>query len=212
MESTSNTRPTRRTILDFLKRNGAVSATLLAKELGVTAMAVRQHLYALQDQKMVTTTSQAGQRGRPVKLWALTAEAQDLFPNAHQDLAVELLNHMSSAFGEQGLHTIIDRHSQSQTKTYAAALQGINRLSDRLQQLALIRSSEGYMAEVQADGDDWLFIENHCPICAAARQCTHLCSNELQVFQSVLGPELTITREEHILQGPRRCLYRIKAN
>ncbi|PHR61786.1 MAG: transcriptional regulator [Robiginitomaculum sp.] len=211
MKSVSKTGPTRRTILDFLKRNGPVSATHLADELGVTAMAVRQHLYALQDQKMVATTSQAGQRGRPVKLWSLTTETQALFPDAHQDLAVELLNHMRSAFGEKGLHTIIDKHSQSQTENYAKALHSISQLSDRLQQLALIRSSEGYMAEVQADGDDWLFIENHCPICAAARQCTRLCANELQVFQSVLGPDLTITREEHILQGPRRCLYRIKA-
>ena len=54
-------------------------------------------------------------------------------------------------------------------------------------------------------------IENHCPVCSAARACTGLCANELQVFQDVLGDEVRVAREEHILQGARRCVYRVSA-
>ena len=38
----------KRAILDLLKRNGPSEASVLAEALGVTAMAVRQHLYALE--------------------------------------------------------------------------------------------------------------------------------------------------------------------
>jgi predicted ArsR family transcriptional regulator len=56
-----------------------------------------------------------------------------------------------------------------------------------------------------------LLIENHCPICAAARACTNLCAGELRVFQQVLGPGVTVERIDHILAGARRCAYRVKA-
>ena len=86
---------------------------------------------------------------------------------------------------------------------------GKKNLAARLHKLAEIRTGEGYMAGVKQVGDDWLFHENHCPICSAAKTCTKLCANELWVFQELLGQDVTITREEHILAGARRCLYKI---
>jgi len=67
------------------------------------------------------------------------------------------------------------------------------------------------MAEVepQADGT-LLLVENHCPICAAARECQNFCRSELDVFRRVLGPGCAVQREEHILAGERRCVYRIR--
>ena len=81
----------------------------------------------------------------------------------------------------------------------------------RLEALANIRTGEGYMAEVVEDSDgSLLLIENHCPICDAARVCTGLCAGELEVFQTVLGSRVQIERGEHILEGSRRCTYRIR--
>lgn len=72
-----------------------------------------------------------------------------------------------------------------------------------------VRSAEGYMAETRRDGDDFLFIENHCPICAAAQACMGFCRSELELFRQVLGEDVRVEREEHILLGARRCAYRI---
>ena len=43
----------RRAILDTLKQDGPQDARALAERLGVTAMAVRQHLYELVEQGLV---------------------------------------------------------------------------------------------------------------------------------------------------------------
>ncbi|MDQ7018283.1 MAG: transcriptional regulator [Robiginitomaculum sp.] len=206
---TSVLRDPRRAIMDVLKLQGAQPAAALAKRFGVTAMAVRQHLYALQEEGMVAAQSQPSGRGRPTKLWALTAKAEGLFPDAHQELAVDLLSHMRAQFGEAGLAGIIDRHSTAQRHSYEAALAGHKTLEARVNALARLRNDEGYMAAVKRDGKDWLLIENHCPICAAARSCTRLCANELDVFTQVLGPTAKVVREEHILAGARRCAYRV---
>ncbi len=203
-------RDTRRAILDTLKRQGPLSAAALARRFGITAMAVRQHLYALQNEVMVCSNAAPSGRGRPVKLWALTERAQSLFPDAHQELAVDLLDHMRAQFGDAGLRAIIDRHSTAQGKAYEKAMTGLKSLDERVKMLAQLRHDEGYMAQALCDGEGWLLIENHCPVCAAARQCTRLCANELQVFESVLGPGARVRRVEHILEGARRCAYRIE--
>jgi predicted ArsR family transcriptional regulator len=65
------------------------------------------------------------------------------------------------------------------------------------------------MARVEKEDRDWLLIEDHCPICAAAQSCQGFCRSELQLFREVLGAEASVTREEHLLAGARRCVYRI---
>ena len=83
-------------------------------------------------------------------------------------------------------------------------------LKERLQQLARVRTEEGYMAEVRPDGrGGFLFIENHCPICAAATACQGFCATELDLFRTVLGPHASVERTEHIISGDRRCVYHV---
>ncbi len=67
------------------------------------------------------------------------------------------------------------------------------------------------MARLEQDGEDWLLIEDHCPICAAAQTCQGFCRAELRIFQEVIGTQATVTREEHLLSNARRCVYRVSA-
>ena len=200
---------TRSTILDHLKRGGPQSAGTLAKALGVTPMAVRLHLYELAEEKLVEESSRPQGRGRPTKIWSLTGAASRIFPDAHQGLALEMIDSIREMFGEEGLARVIDRHSETQLALYEAAMDGIDGLGERVKTLADLRSREGYMALAAEDGGDWLLIENHCPICSAATACQRLCANELDVFRAALGAGAAVTREDHLLAGARRCVYRI---
>jgi predicted ArsR family transcriptional regulator len=202
--------PTRQAILDLLKRQGEQSASTLGKALGVTPMAARLHLYDLQGEGLVEERSEAKGRGRPVKYWSLTAAAARVFPDAHQGLAVEMIQSVEELFGAAGLARLVKKHGSRQRAAYGEKLKPAKTLGERVRRLAGERSDEGYMAEIQRDGRDWLLIENHCPICSAAKACTGLCANELKVFASVLGKDAKVTREEHILAGARRCVYRVK--
>ncbi len=202
--------PTRRAVLDLLKRLGPRDAGDLAAELGLSAMAVRQHLYALRDDRLVTFAEQPRPIGRPAKLWRLTAAADRYFPDAHAELTVALIESMRHAFGDDGIHRLLTVRSRAQIATYAGRVDRRASLRHRLSALAEIRSEEGYMAEVRdADDGAYLLIENHCPVCRAAAACTGLCAAELTVFRAVLGPDVEIARTDHILAGARRCAYRV---
>ncbi len=202
---------TRRAIMDLLKREGAQSAQQLAAELGVSAMAVRQHLYALEGQKMVTFTEVPRPRGRPEKQWQLTSGAASFFPDGHADLTVDLIGAMGEAFGSSGLKKLLEVRAQQQLEHYRGHVSRYKSTRRRLERLAELRTQEGYMAEVLTESDGTLlFVENHCPICTAAASCTGLCGAELDVFRGVLGDLADVERCEHILNGDRRCVYRVR--
>ena len=204
---TAETR-SREAILDMLKRRGPLTATEIAETLSLTAMAVRQHLYALQAEALVAYSAQPRPIGRPAKLWRLTEASDRFFPDAHAELTVDLIAAAREAFGAEGMDRLLAIRTRDQIAAYGQRIGGRRALAERLEALAAIRSEEGYMAEVQkAEDGAFLLIENHCPICHAAAACTGLCAAELSVFQAVLGEDVEVRRSDHILAGARRCAY-----
>jgi predicted ArsR family transcriptional regulator len=200
-------------VLSLIKREGPVSADSLAERLSLTAMAVRQHLAALALEGLAAFAEEGRPRGRPVQMWSAAPKANAYFADSHSALAADLVVQMKKAFGEDGMDRILKLRTAEQEKTYRARTDAARTLKGKLDQLAKIRSAEGYMAEVRRDSEtgDWLFVENHCPVCAAARLCTGLCREELALFNRVLGKEAKVERLSHILAGAGRCAYRVSA-
>ena len=203
-------RKTRRAITKLLKTEGPIGSAQLAERLGLTPMAVRQHLYALQSEGLVSAEERPVPIGRPAKFWHLTREADRLFPEAYAELSVALIDSVKDAFGDEGLERVLTSRCARQRMDYGKRIQAGHSLKRKLEELAKVRTEEGYMAEVRADGEgSFLLIENHCPICAAANACQGFCATELDLFKSVLGPGVTVERAEHIISGDHRCVYRI---
>jgi predicted ArsR family transcriptional regulator len=201
----------RAAVRDLLKREGPISADSAAERLGITAMAVRQHLYALEADGEASHVEEARPRGRPAKLWRATAAADSHFADSHSALAGDLIVQVKRVFGEDGLDKLLKLRNAELEKTYRAKTDKAQSLKAKLEALARIRSAEGYMAEVKRDPETghWLFVENHCPICAAARLCTGLCREELALFHRVLGKDIRVERLSHIVAGAGRCAYRV---
>ncbi|KQX89582.1 helix-turn-helix transcriptional regulator [Variovorax sp. Root473] len=196
-------------ILSTLKTRGALGIPDIAKVLNVTVEAVRQQMSKLEAEGLVDAESRSSGRGRPTQIWRLTGEGHKRFPDTHAEMTVQMISAVISVFGEKGMDQLIGAREAAMRATYTEAMRGARNLETRLERLADIRSREGYMAEYRAEGDGFLFIENHCPICTAAQACTGFCRSELQLFDEVLGPEADVSRVEHVLAGARRCAYRV---
>ena len=201
----------RERVLFVLKTKGPQTAARMAKRLGVTTTAVRQHLSVLQGEGLVDFTDERRKVGRPARLWRLTLRAYDRFPDSHADLAVEMLLAIRSAFGEEGLERLTEEKTRQQVENYRARMPGPSALlKERVATLTRIRREEGYMAEWRRRRDGTFeLVENHCSIAKAARVCPNLCSSELSLFRSVLGDDVSVNRVEHILSGDRCCAYQI---
>jgi predicted ArsR family transcriptional regulator len=206
-------RNTRHAILEILKRRGAQPAKDLARALGITPMAVGLQLASLVEEKLVAAAPDpigTGKRGRPVQHWGLTEAAGRVFPDAHAVLAAGLLGSLQEIYGDGGMQRLLDARTRQQEEEYLKAVPAKAGLKAKVEALARLRDREGYMTEVEKTADGgFRLIENHCPICTAARTCQGFCRSEWQVFSRVMGPGARVTREEHLLSGSRRCVYSI---
>ena len=195
-----------------MKTKGPQTAASLAAQLGVTPMAVRQHLQAAEADGLVSFTDERRKVGRPARIWSLTSKAAKRFPDSHSDLTVDLLEAVKTTFGSEGLDRLITERTRKQRASYLERMPAVEApLEEKLAALAGIRSVEGYMAEWQKEDDgSFTLSENHCPICAAATFCQGFCRDELAMFREVLGEGVIVERTDHILSGARRCAYRVE--
>ena len=198
-------------VLFQLKMHGPQTAARVGKRLNVTAMAVRQHLAVLHGEGLVDFTDERRKVGRPARVWQLTPKANDRFPDSHAELAVEMLQTIQGAFGEEGLERLTAERTRTQVESYRARMPSRDRpLEERVAALARIRREEGYMAASRRVRKGTIeLVENHCAISRAAQFCPKLCGGELTLFREVLGDRVIVERIEHMLSGDRRCTFRI---
>jgi len=200
-------------LLHALKAAGPQTAEALGRKLGMTAVGARQHLARLQEEDLVVAEDRSAGVGRPKRVWSLTEAGHARFPDNHAGLTLELIAAIRKTGGDAMLDQVIGLREQAALKTYRARLEGARTLKEKLKRLAAIRSEEGYMARSEAGKDGaLLLIENHCPICVAAKSCQGFCRSELSLFRTVLGNDATVERTEHVLGGAHRCVYRVSAS
>jgi predicted ArsR family transcriptional regulator len=163
-------------ILFQLKGLGEAQAETLARRLGISVQAVRQRLERLLTDDLVSFSDRASGRGRPRRLWSLAPGAAGLFPDTHAQLTVDLIGSIRRELGEPAFARLLQRRCDDITAAYRKRLAGQRTMEKKLQALARLRSSEGYMARLeQRSGEGFLLIEDHCPICAAATVCQGFC-------------------------------------
>ncbi|HHH3216452.1 TPA: metalloregulator ArsR/SmtB family transcription factor [Morganella morganii] len=195
-------------LLIILKKHGPMQASEAGEHLGTTGEAARQQFTKLARDGMVEAHSECRGVGRPVQRWHLTALGNKRFPDCHAELTVKILTTIRRELGEDAIGKIITARENEARRDYFDKLQGAETLEERIIRLVAIRTEEGYMAQWEKEPEgSWLIIENHCPICSAARMCQGFCRAELELFQTVLNA--SVERVEYLLTDSRRCVYRV---
>ncbi len=141
-------------VLFLLKRDGPQATARVAQQLGVTAMAVRQHLSVLHAEGLVEFSDEQRKIGRPARIWRLTPKADARFPDHHAGLAVDMLRVVQSTFGAEGLERLTDGWTRKQVAAYRAQMPRQDLpLDQRVAALVRIRCEEGFMSECRPAQD-----------------------------------------------------------
>ncbi|HLH74647.1 MAG TPA: HTH domain-containing protein, partial [Chloroflexota bacterium] len=93
----------RQRILHLLKRSRGLTAQEIARELGITAVAVRKHLDRMQEEGLILLSTRAALRGRPALVYALSESGEALFPQRYDQLLVDVLEDITLLEGEEKL-------------------------------------------------------------------------------------------------------------
>jgi len=193
-----------RTILE----TGPSTTALLAEHLSLTPAAVRRHLDALLAEGLIEereprVTATRG-RGRPARLFAMTAVGRDTFDQAYDDLAASALRFVEeqggrpavAAFGRQRVAELEARYRPMVAQAPAG---------HRAEALADALSADGYAASTQpaATGHGEQLCQHHCPVAHVAEQFPELCEAETEVFARLLGTH--VQRLATIAHGDGVC-------
>ena len=202
----------RRDLLLRLRIDGPSSPDQLATRLGASRTGVLQQLRALEAARLVSRQTVRHGVGRPRHLYDVTLEAQQLFPANYDGLAAGLLAAIEAIGGDDLLEQVFvarrqqlgERVRQDLTDRLPAEAP----LIDRVRELAVIQSSNGYLANASMNSDGSILLEEHnCAIYHVAASSPAACRAELELFREVLGAD--VTRDQHIASGDRCCSYRI---
>jgi predicted ArsR family transcriptional regulator len=199
---------TRRKILDALRRRESSSAPDLAQELGIGAVAVRQHLAQLQQEQLIMQGGVQHGAGRPRQLYRLTQEAMAQFPHAYERLALDLLSCVADQ--DRGLvERLFVARQELHARRYGPALSGLP-LAEQVPLLADLLSEQGYMAECQCREDgSWEITQHNCPIDKVAGAYPQACRCERELYEQLL--DVPVVSESTIVDGASCCRYHIKA-
>src|SRR5918911_4221822 len=104
---------TRQQILNLLRRHGQMTAAELSETLGIGAVGVRQHLALLDRDGLVRTSGVRRGIGRPSHLYALTEQAEALFPKRYDRLVLDALAFVEAQGGVEAVDSFFaSRRSQ----------------------------------------------------------------------------------------------------
>lgn len=184
-------------VASSLLSDGPATVTTLAARLGVSATAVRRHLDALEQQGLVVGDQRPPYgpaprrgRGRPARVFALTAAGRDTFATGYDALAVAALQFLAHDTGDDGVAAF----AKAQADNLAADV--LDRLGpgwdtepepQRLDALAGALSDLGFAASIAPSPVGVQLCQHNCPVSHVAERFPQLCEAETEVIAGLVG-------------------------
>lgn len=203
---------TRRRVSELLLEHGHATARDLSRLLGITPVAVRRHLDAMEADGLVSTreihNTHRG-RGRPARHYQLTAAARESFGHTYDDLALQAMHWINRQGGAEAVEAFADQQVSRLEERCNDALSDVNENDplERVHALAEVLSSEGYAATTSALAGGGQLCQHHCPVAGVASEYPQLCEAETKVISKLLG--VHVQRLATIANGDGVCTTHI---
>jgi predicted ArsR family transcriptional regulator len=186
-----------------LLEGGPQTAAALAGRLGLTTTAVRRQLDALAEAGHVEAGERAPfgpgagsghsrGRGRPARVYSVTAEGRDAFESSYDDLAVGALRFLAEHGGPGAVESFAASRVAELERRYAPSVSAVPD-TERPAALVAALSSDGYAASLVESGSGVAVqvCQHHCPVSHVAEEFPALCDAETEAFSRLLGAHVT---------------------
>lgn len=194
---------TRGRVVELL-RKGEASVNDLAERLGLTDNAIRAHLNTLERDGLVRTAGKRAGVRKPETLYALTPEADRLFPHAYHLLFTRLLDRLRDRMPDEEIEGLLREIGRDLAAEQP--LQPARTLRERADRAVEVLERMGGLAEVREE-EDVLHIQGFsCPLSAASERHPEVCA----LAEALLGALLQVpVKEVCNRSGTPRCAFRV---
>ena len=200
---------TRGKVLEALKKSDGLTADQLAEVIGVTSMAVRKHLAALERDGFVETTISRRAVGRPAHIYRLCPRAEGVFPKHYDAVVSDILEDLVDLDGIEKVEALLARRGERTKRVLRRYIDRDAPLQDRVAGLTRAMDEIGYVACWEAcDSERYLIKLYNCAIDLVAEQFPAVCRQEADIFREVLDAD--VERSCHMLTGDHMCSYLVQ--
>jgi len=208
--------PTKRQILDYLKRHGRATIDELAQAMALARATVRQHLMALERDGLVAAREERGPSRRPRYVFYLGAAGHDAYPKQYGQLALLILEEVGrlEASDLEGLSAaekralVLGRALERMVAARAPLLQGKG-LGQRVKAVAQIIQEEGGLTEWRRLEGGYEIIDYNCLYQRVAEAHQEVCQWHVQLLARLLGRPVRCV--EFQSQGAHACRFLVAA-
>ena len=195
---------TDRTVLDLLCRLESATVGDLAREMGVTATAVRQRLNRLMGQEIVTRTTAGSSRGRPSHHYSLTEKGRRTTGENFADLAHALWKEIQEIEDADIRTGLLNRLAEALTNAYAPLMKGTTP-SERMLEIKEIFGERNIPFSVDESQSLPKLTVHVCPYPDLATEDRTICTMEKSLFSNLLMEDVTLTTCQ--LDGATCCTF-----
>lgn len=192
---------TRSKILALLLR-GERTVQEVAGEIGVSANAIRGHIASMQrDGLVVQSATRRETGGKPAATYAVSPEADELFPKAYALVLERVIRAVEEELGPEGLEDVLARVGRDGIEVASGTP------SERVAAAAELLGSLGAVVEVVGVPGGFRIEGFACPLSAVAREDARICGVTASVVSAATGAEV---RECCDRDGSRpRCAFEV---
>ena len=178
----------------------------LAEKLNLTDNAVRAHLATLERDSVVRQTGLRRGPRKPHFTYALTEEADKLFPKAYDALLNQLIAVLKTRLQPDEIEDVLREVGRAVAADAAPGKEG--NLEGRVQTALKVLEAIGGAAEAEKEGDKIVIRSGGCPLAAAVNVHPEVCRlAETLVSEIVKAPVV----EQCVRDGRPKCRFEIDA-
>jgi predicted ArsR family transcriptional regulator len=193
-----------RVMLDFLRREGAVTIMALVDELGVTATAIRQRLQRLMAAGLIQRHTERISRGRPNHRYSLTEKGERAAGTNFADMAVVLWEEIKSVNDPQVRRGLLKRIADRLVARYRPRVTG-GTVGERMAELSAVMGEREIPFEVNHTGALPVLTALACPYPELAQMDRSVCTMEKLMLSEILGNNMRLS--ECRLDGAPCCTF-----
>lgn len=194
---------TRGQVVQLLRRKEATVRDL-AEKLDLTHNAIRAHLTTLERDGLIEASGKRPGVRKPETVYALTHDAELLFPKAYDLLVNRFLDALAKRLSSAEIEEILREVGRDLAPKPTGSSDEID-YQDAVEKALDVTCRLGGLAEI-AEGDPGLIVGFSCPVGTVASEHSNICQLIEALLSEIIGVPVY---EQCDREGTPRCVFRI---
>lgn len=194
----------------LLKNKSGMTADELSEQLTITRNAVRQHLSALENDRLVKKGMTRASGGRPEQLYVLTDKGNECFPRHYSWFAQLLVDSVQQESGPEGLGERLDAMGKKVGKQLSVQYPELKSRDEKVQKMSEIMEQLGYNIRSTAGAEGATVIEaDNCVFHDLAMKNPDICQFDLALLSTFT--DSSVDHQECMAKGGNMCRFKFCA-